>query len=276
MAGIRLKNRAHSFITRISFFAAFVLLAGCATVEQPTSISDRNLDIIGRYPQANDALKTQKLTRAVTATASPISQSSDVYIMIHPAYSVFFRDLNKNKYSDATYDLLKAQFNNEANMIADRAMAGKNVILVVPGDYPDDSLSPQSYVSYLNTVTAGAKSVYYVLSETSSSGTLPMEEMVNLYQFLQTVKAGKVMIGGGYIGRCQREFYNQLSTYLDSANMYFVPEISSISPDDVSEGEALTILSSLQRQDYTPVKLFIDKKTGGKANIMSIPQKRTL
>jgi hypothetical protein len=263
-------------VTRLAFFAAVVLLAGCATVERPMSISDRNADILGKYPQTDEALMAQKLTHSLVSSAKPDAQSGDVYIMIHPAYSVFFRDLNKKKYSDATYNLLKTQFDNETNMIADRAMAGKNVILVVPGEYLIDSIAPLSYVSYLNTVTAGANSVYYVLSETSSSGTLPMDEMVNLYQFLQTVKATKVMIGGGYIGRCQREFYNQLTTYMDGTNTFLVPEISSISPDDVSEGEALTILSSLQHQDYTPVKMFIDKKTGGKANILSVPQKKDL
>lgn len=245
-------------------------------MEQPKSVSNHNVNILGRYPQTNEALFAQKLTASVISSAKPNPLSSDVYIMIHPAYSVFFRDLNKKQYSDATYDLLKKQFDNETKMIADRAMAGKSVILVVPGDYINDSVSPQSYVSYLNTVTAGANSVYYVLSETSSSGSLPVNEMVNLYQFLQSIKAGKVMLGGGYIGRCQREFYNQLTTYLDSSNTYLVPEISSISPDDVSEGEALMILSSLQRQDYSPVRTFIDKKTGGKANILSIPQKREL
>ena len=40
--------------------------------------------------------------------------------------------------------------------------------------------------------------------------------------------------------------------------------------------EAQMIFSSLQQQDYTPVKMFIDKKAGGKANILSIPQKKDL
>ena len=267
-----MKNKIPYTILCSAVLVVSLALSGCATVDQPGPASGRNLDILGGYPQTNEALMTRKLT----ASVKPHSVSSDVFIMVHPAYSIFFRDLNKKKYSDATSSLLRQQFDNEAKLIADQAGAGKIVILVVPGNYADDSISPLSYVSYLNTVTAGAKSVYYVLSETSSSGSLPMNEMVNLYQFLQTVKDGKVMIGGGYIGRCQREFYNQLTTYIDSSRAYLVPELSSISPDDVSEGEALRILSSLQQQDYTPVRMFIDKKTKGKANILSLPQKRNL
>lgn len=251
-----------------------MLSAGCATVDRSRSASENHADIIAGYPQSSNGLIPLKLTTTVTRSAKPNSVSNDVFIIVHPAYSVFFGDLNKRKYSDAKYSLLKRQFDNEAKAIENQSATGKIVVLVVPGNYAVDSISPRSYESYLNTISAGSLSVFYVLSETSSSGRLPINEMVNLYLFLQSVKVNKVMIGGGYIGRCQREFYNQLTNYLDSSFTYIVPEISTISPEDVSEGEAIRILRSLQQQDYSPVKLFIDKKAGGKANILSLPQKR--
>jgi len=112
-----------------------------------------------------------------------------------------------------------------------------------------------------------------VLSENTSSGTLNMSEMVHLYVFLQALKVNqsRVMIGGGYIGRCQREFYTQLTTYLDRSVTYIVPEMSTISPEDITDSEAMAILGSLMQQNFTPVKQFIDKKTHGSANVSSIP-----
>jgi hypothetical protein len=126
-------------------------------------------------------------------------------------------------------------------------------------------------VSYLNTLVSGGNTLYYVLSETSSSGTLPANDMVNMYVFLQAINAKKIMVGGGYIGRCQREFYEQLSKYIDVSRTFIVPEVSTISLEDVTDEEALEIVNKLQARDYSPIKAFLDKKTGNKANLVSIP-----
>jgi hypothetical protein len=98
-----------------------------------------------------------------------------------------------------------------------------------------------------------------------------MDSMVKLYAFLQQVRADKILIGGGFIGRCQREFYNQMAAYLEKVTAYIVPEISSISPDDISTPEASEILESLQRRDYSPIRRFIEKKSQGAAGILQFP-----
>jgi hypothetical protein len=95
--------------------------------------------------------------------------------------------------------------------------------------------------------------------------------MATLYGFLQKVKATRLLIGGGYIGRCQREFYNQVTASVERVTAYIVPEISSLSPDDVSDREAAEILASLRQGDYTPVRRFIDKKSGGAAETIQLP-----
>ncbi len=231
-------------------------------------------ELQNRFPPTDGALSVQKLTAETANAARKSKEQAEIFIIVHPAYSHFFRDLEKDSTHAAKFRLEKKQFESEAIMIGSHAASGAVMVLVIPGDYFEESKAPRSYVSYLNTVTAGGRSIYYVLSAASSSGTLPAEDMVNLYTFIQATRARKVLIGGGFIGRCQREFYNQLTNYLDRRFAYIVPELSTISPDDVSEEEALEIASSLDRYDYSPVKDFIDKKSGGTANILSIPVKQ--
>jgi hypothetical protein len=95
--------------------------------------------------------------------------------------------------------------------------------------------------------------------------------MVNLYRFLQAVRASKVLIGGGYIGRCQKEFYAQFTTYYDRMQTYIIREISTISPEDVSVNEADLIANGIQHQDFASVGHFIDGKLGDDVNVLSVP-----
>ncbi len=196
--------------------------------------------------------------------------------MVHPGYSLFFRDANHSQYPEAKYALLSRQFDNEARFIARAARADKVVILIIPGNYGTESIAPLSYISYLNETAGPGQSVFYLLSESASNGTVSMNDMVELYHFLNRFKAGRVMVGGGFIGRCQREFYNQLTVYYNKMTAYIVPEISTISPDDISEEEAGKILEGIEQQDYTSVRSFINKKLDGAANFLSIPGKREL
>jgi len=254
-------------------FSAFTLLvllvaAGCTSADTPAKSFT---EILYRYPQSQEPLGIARLSVS-SADAVPLSlRGKAVTIMVHPAYSLFFREERRSTYSEAKYDLLKFQLDNEARFIGEIAKSDNLLILVLPGNYQQDSLAPLSYTFYLNSSTKSGPLVYYISSETSSSGSLSMDTMVTLYGFLQRVKADKVLIGGGYIGRCQREFYNQITTYVDKIPAFIVPEISSISPDDIDNDEAQAIVKSLQRRDYGPVKKFIEKKGQGKANVLYMP-----
>jgi hypothetical protein len=131
--------------------------------------------------------------------------------------------------------------------------------------------APETYTAYLNAVTAGGSSVFYIYSESLSNGTIPTAEMVDLYRFLQSVKVGRVLIGGGYIGRCQREFYNELTAYYETTGSYIVPEISTISPEDISDEEAAAILRGIEGGDYGPVRKFIEKKLDRTPDVLFVP-----
>ena len=55
-----------------------------------------------------------------------------------------------------------------------------------------------------------------------------------------------------------------------------MPEISTISPDDISDAEAKEMLESIERRDYRPVRRFIDRKLDEAPNLLSIPPKKEL
>ncbi len=242
------------------------LLAGCSAAIQHGNSASIYADLAGRYPANDRPLGLTRLT--ADPTLVPAAPDRQVFIFVHPAYSLFFRDFAKQDFSKVKLDLMKRQFDHEEAVIGERIAAHKTVILILPGNYPADSFAPRSYVSYLNGLASLGSPVYYLLSETSSTGVLPANDMVGLYMFLQTLNVDRVTVGGGFIGRCQREFYDQFATHLGAVHAFVSPELSTIAPEDVTDDEAAQILSSLQKGDYTPVKSFIDKKTSGKENIL--------
>ncbi|SPP99472.1 hypothetical protein NBG4_10006 [Candidatus Sulfobium mesophilum] len=91
---------------------------------------------------------------------------------------------------------------------------------------------------------------------------------MTLFSFLRNIKTNRILIGGGYIGRCQKEFFNHLTTYVEKVDIYIVPEISSTSPDGISSVKAGEMLEALRRGDYRQIAEFIVEKTDGRANIL--------
>lgn len=248
----------------------FFLLNGCFATYPPDSSARRFFDKLNEYPGTQKQLRIPHLTESSSDSIQNLPGSSDVFIVVHPAYSLFFRDPNRARFGESKYALLVKQFDNEADFVARAARAGKIVLLVIPGNYEAESTAPSSYTAYLNGITAHGRTVFYIFSEAYSTGSISMNDMLNLYRFLYRVKARNVLVGGGYIGRCQREFYNQLTSYFEKKASYIVPEISSISPDDVTEGEAGVIVQSIAQNDYTAVTKFIQKRLETEINIFSL------
>jgi len=245
-----------------------VLAAGCVA----TDISAKPFnEILYRYPNSEEPLRVRKLTAASAADVPPALQGKAVTFIVHPAYSLFFREERRSTYTEVKYDLLKFQLDNEARFISEIAKTDNLLILILPGNFQKESIAPLSYTYYLNAATGTGASVYYLTSRTWSSGSLAMDSMATLYGFLKNVGATRILIGGGYIGRCQREFYDQVTAYVGRVNAYIVPELSSVSPDDISERESMEILTSLRQGDYTPVRKIIEKMSQGAANLLPPP-----
>lgn len=249
----------------------FILLAGCASAPRSRVVVSRFNDILSLYPQTLNPLEMPSLLESANDPALRSPDPKDVYIIVHPAYAIFVRDLSKDALPEVKYLLQKRQFYNEAKFIASESLAGKIVILIIPGHYLDNSSNPLSYTAYLNNMTWGSNTVYYMYSESTNSGGLSTDDMISLYRMLKGMNTKRVLLGGGYIGRCQKEFYSQVTTYLDTIPAYIVPEISTISPEDISVVEAAALLKSLRVEDYAPVKAFIQKRSSG-VNMLSIPQ----
>lgn len=250
-------------------FTASLLLASCATVHPPDGSPQRYATVMGRYSQTDDRLHVPRLSPDSFRSLPAGSRSREVIIMVHPGYSFFFTLGSKVRYRGAKYRLLEHQFEAEARFLAAQAARGRIVILIVPGKYETDSSAPRAYASYLNS--AAGPAVFHLRSGTSSNGAISTSDVVTLFQFLQAVRANRVLIGGGYIGRCQREFHTQLTSYFDAGKTFLIREASAISPQDISHEEAGLILSRLERRDFSPVVQFMAEKLGTDVNIMTIP-----
>ncbi len=252
------RPRSGAVLAACFFLSLIVLLAGCAG---PGGPGRRFSELLAHYPGTDGPLR---ITRIMHATANDVPSAlrdRTVTVIVHPGYSLFFREEHKNTFSQVMYDLLKLQFDREARFVQDAASAGSGLlILVLPGNYERDSIAPRSYISYLNLLVGSSPTVYYITSESSSSGDLDTDSMVDLHAFLRQVGAKKVLVGGGYIGRCEQEFYSQLTTYFDRVPSYLVPELSSVSPDDIDDDDARTMLQSIRRSDYGPITKFIEQK----------------
>jgi hypothetical protein len=261
-------RRRRSFIRAFLLALVVVSFAGCATLEDlPAKRFSENLSA---YPGTADPLKIAELSPQTVDSIPAGSRNGSVIIIVHPAYALFFREEHKSRYSQEMYDLLKYQLESEAQFIRSIARSGIPVILVLPGNYQQESVAPLSYTAYVNTVTDGSPTVSYVYSESANSGSLETGSMVTLYGFLRAVGARDVLMGGGFIGRCQKELYSQMTTYMDNRPVYIVPEISSLSPDDITTAESHNILAGIRSGDYSLVRKFIEKKGG--FSMVSLPQ----
>jgi hypothetical protein len=239
---------------------------GCA----PTALELRFTDLLQNYPATEEPLRIPSLTSAPAAKAENASGTRDIVIMVHPGYSLFFRSRERNLHSEVKYDLLKLQLDSEAESIRKIAQSGQTLILVIPGNYQRESIAPLSYTHFLNDLTEGSSSASYIYSESASSGSLSPDSMVTFYRYLQSVRADRILIGGGYIGRCEREFYSELATYIDNIRTFIVPELSSVSPDDIDDKEARAMLDGLLKHDYTLIRQFISRKSQRSPNVLSL------
>ena len=260
---------------------ALLLCCSCAPVtaphEPPDSSVERYAAILGAYSQQDDELHFSKLD-AETVRSFPRSEAPrDLFIFVHPGYSLFFSGADQQKgmrYHGAKFSMLETQFLAEARFLGDVARVENIVILIVPGNYQNDSIAPHAYAGYLNALAAGPL-VRYIPSTGSSNGTVSSEDMVTLFHFLEAVKPSRVLVGGGYVGRCQREFYNQLTTYYDKNSTFIMQEVSTISPEDVTAREADAISDGIQRGDYHAVGNFLGRRLDDDVNTISIPAIQT-
>jgi hypothetical protein len=223
-----------------------------------------------------------------------LDNNKSVYIVVHPSYYLFFHskkprvtrnplDLNdsivdlflKDSPKEAVMLLEQEQQRNEKNFLEYLTMDEKLVILLLPRNYRTAGsysyrYSNDEYARYLNEIANGSPSILYMESESASVGRLLSEDLIVLLSFLEAIGAKSVLIGGGYVGRCQKEFYGYVTKYSFGSNYFIVPELSTFSPEDITESTALGFFEN-DRINLKTSSEFILTKTQSNTNLQHLP-----
>lgn len=188
-----------------------------------------------------------------------------VYVLVHPAYFPFFHypkkleggagskknvieSLLSLEPPDRKFEVLQAQERRTRDFIEFKSTQGKLLILVVPknyGKYAGYTYKEGSdeYMRYLNEVTNFSKSVVFVESRSPNRGYLTDDDALRLMEFILSLNAKKVYIGGGYVGRCLEDFYALLIEDFGKEGIFVVPELSDISPRELNNSLTKAILT---------------------------------
>ncbi len=215
-------------------------------------------------------LRVRRLTNVSSSQFAGYRKFLDdgaAYIIVHPAFFTFFhyptklrkegKDnggkmnivdilLNRNpRYSQEA--VLQAQERRMRDFIEFKSTQNKLLILVVPRKYWKYSgytyrKSRDEYMRFLNEVTNMSHSVLFVESRDPNRGYLTDDDAVKLMEFLMSIDAEKIYVGGGYIGRCLEDFYTLLTKDYGTEGIFVVPELSDISPRELNADRATQLL----------------------------------
>lgn len=226
--------------------------------------------------------------------AKYIDSNKSVYIIVHPSYYLFFHSRKPQVTRDpldlkdsvvdvflkepprkAVMRLEQEQQRNEKNFLEYLTMDEKLVILLLPRNYRTANnytykKSNDEYARYLNEIANGSPSVLYMESESSSVGRLLSEDLIVLLSFLEAIGSKSVLIGGGYVGRCQKEFYSYVTKYSFGSNYFIVPELSTFSPEDLNENTARSFIEN-GRINLKISSEFVLNKTPSDTNLQHLP-----
>lgn len=275
-----------------SLLIALILLtlAGCAG--------------LGRYAQSNEkppftVTNVRDLTQKNIKDLSNKLDTSEVYIVVHPSYYIFFHEKDEQIMTDASKTavetFIETEYNDvsparhlmkeyekaEMQFISSANIQKKVVILLTPGNYTSSPQylfkdGPDPYAQYINSLTRNSESIFYIESWSVSSGKMFQEDQAALLNFLSGIGAKKIYIGGGYVGRCQNDVYNFLAQTWSRDDIAIISEISAFSPDDVSDPTAKMLLTAKMKLNSAAVNSFIIN--GGirnlqtnKPNVVNIP-----
>lgn len=176
-----------------------------------------------------------------------------LYIIVHPAYSVFFNDREPYYSNDNPVDafLSEKMFSKYRKFVQEQERSLRDfleitstrkrlVLLVLPGDYREYSGFvytgiADAYARYINSVTNSSESVLYLFSEKPYRGYLQDQSIRRLVRFIETVRPKNILLGGGYLGRCVEDFYRQLTASIGPEDVSVVAEITSIGSEDLKK-----------------------------------------
>lgn len=172
-----------------------------------------------------------------------------MYIIVHPAYYFFFHDdystetkeienyLEKNTLTK-TGLFLREQERSLRDFLEITSTRNRLILIVLPGNYREYSgyryrYGDDEFARYINEVTNNSEASIYLYSEKPNRGMLSRESMKTLTKFIEAVKPDKIVLGGGYLGRCLEDFFRQLAPDLKDGQVEIEPWISALSPEDL-------------------------------------------
>jgi len=198
-----------------------------------------------------------------------LDKDESVYILVHPGFFSFFhyprkvRDndpdklhkenvvelLLQKKATAPEFALLQAQERRMRDFIEFKSTEEKLLIIIIPRNYQEYPgytyrRGRDEYMRFLNEITNFSKSVLFIESRSPNRGYLRDDDAERLMEFLLSIKAKNIYIGGGYIGRCLEDFYALITEEYGKDGIYVVPELSDISPRELNESIASDILTS--------------------------------
>ena len=191
-----------------------------------------------------------------------------VYIMAHPAFFPFFHyprklvdntsksidkhnvveKLLKLKPKNYEFAVLQAQERRTRDFMEFKSTQEKLIIVVVPRGYNKYTgytykRGRDEYMRYINEITNFSKSVLYAESRTPNRGYLREEDAIRMMEFLIAIDAKKILIGGGYVGRCIEDFYTRITEEYGTEGIFVVPELTDISPRELNNAIARALLN---------------------------------
>lgn len=213
--------------------------------------------------EAYSSIKIRKLNdipKEEYSSYSKYMHKNGVYIIVHPGYYAFIQNkqplplweyangfpknniverISENLYpDDISIKVMREQEKVLRDFIEFMSKEKKLVILILPGDYKN-YLSYgyvngyDEYARYINELTNMSGSVVYMESKEHDNGFLSDEDLEVLTAFLSAAGAKKIKLGGGYIGKCLSNFYESIRTKYKNNDIYFILELSTISPVDM-------------------------------------------
>jgi hypothetical protein len=253
--------------------------AGTATMD-PAELNGLMSDIQERNTAVEDdpdwieqsykGMMVRRLTNVTEEEAPFYREYLDggaAYVIVHPSFFSFFhypRKLIDNKASRASrynvvevllnkdprspqFALLQAQERRMRDFLEFKSTEKKLIIMIVPKNYGKYTgytyrKGRDEYMRYLNEVTNFSKSVLFVESMDPNRGSLTQDDALKLMEFLLSVNAKRVYVGGAYVGRCLEDFYNILTREWGEEGIYVIPELADISPRELNPQIAISIL----------------------------------
>ncbi len=268
LLSIDMRYRQKHNLFLLVMFGLLLVLNGCATTgsyNEKTGTSE---------PGVLKAKYLRDITQGEYFHYSQYLDDGTAYVIVHPGYYQFFhRKMQRLKdESPLVHKYMLTQLREEKSFIQRLSKERKLIVLVLPG-----KKHPREYIDYLNRSISEGESIVYLKSIKTNSGKLSSVDRQKLKEFFEKIGVGQVIVGGGYVGRCQEKVYTTLLKELGEDRVAIAPEISSISPNDLSDATVKMFTSADGTPDFRVISAFI--RNGGaktlnkRANIRNLNNK---